>query len=82
MIKLTEDQVSIMGKPNFACATPAKILIASGVYEDKAKKAEYEQAVFIHWALELHKEHGENWMNEGNKVLSEYANKLKSKDPA
>ena len=69
MIKLTDDQIAIMGKPNFSCAGPAKLLIASGVYEDKAKKAEYEQAVFIHWALEVHKEHGENWAEEGKKIL-------------
>ena len=73
MIKLTGHQIAIMGKPNFACAGPAKLLIASGVYEDKAKKAEYEQAVFIHWALEVHKEHGENWAEEGKKILVDLA---------
>ena len=47
MIKLSNDQIDILGRPNFACAKIAKHLIAAGVYENKAKKAEYEQAVFI-----------------------------------
>lgn len=69
MIKLTDDQIVIMGKPNFSCAKPAKVLIASGLYEDKVKKVEYEQAVFIHWALDLYEKHGAEWMDNGNKIL-------------
>lgn len=82
MIKLTEDQITIMGKPNFACATPAKILIASGEYEDKAKKAEYEQAVFIHWALGLHELYGENWAKKGNKIIASLVEKLNENEAA
>jgi len=76
MITLTETQIDILGKPNFACARWAKILIAAKVYEDKAKKAEYEQAVFIHWASALHDIHGDNWMEEGNKIMRGIAQKL------
>lgn len=76
MIKLTDEEVEILGKPNFAAATPAKFLIAAGLYEDKAKKAEYEQAVFIHWAFDLFKQHGANWKEVGNKILSDCADKI------
>ncbi len=69
MIKLTDDQISVLGRPNFACAHMAKMLIAGGMYEDKAKKAEYEQAVFIHFSLDMLEKHGDNWMEEANKVL-------------
>lgn len=70
MIKLTNDEIEVMGTPCFASAHYAKMLIRHGLYEDKAKKAEYEQAVFTHWALGLLKEHGSNWKVEGNKILS------------
>ena len=76
MIKLTENQIDILGKPNFACARWAKLLIAGKVYEDKAKKAEYEQAVFIHWASALYDLHGDNWMEAGNKIMRGVAQKL------
>lgn len=80
MIKLNDDEIAIMGKPNFACAGAAKLLIASGAYEDKAKKAEYEQAVFIHWALALYKEHGADWRIEGEKILKERHQQLTEKE--
>ena len=71
MIKLSDSQIAIMGKPNFSCAQPARVLIDAGIYEDKAKKAEYEQAVFIHWAMGLHDEHGDNWSDAGVAILKE-----------
>lgn len=71
MISLDNNQIAIMGRPNFSCAGIAKLLIAAGVYEDKAKKAEYEQAVFIHWALQLFNEHGDGWAREAEKVIKE-----------
>jgi hypothetical protein len=76
LIKLTENQIKILGIPNFACAQQAKLLIACGVYEDKESKAEYEQAVFIHWASELLTEHGQDWSKEGNKVLKKCAEQV------
>jgi len=76
MIILTETQIDILGKPNFTCGRWAKLLIAAGVYEDKAKKSEYEQAVFIHWASALYELHGDNWMEEGDKIMKDIANKL------
>ncbi|MBL4664293.1 MAG: hypothetical protein JKY22_12250 [Flavobacteriaceae bacterium] len=76
MIKLSSEEISILGRPNFACANVAKILIASNVYEDKEKKAEYEQAVYIHWASGLLIKHGKNWREEGDKILNEEVKKL------
>lgn len=76
MIKLNDDEIQILGTPNFASARNAKLLIAAGIYEDKEKKAEYEQAVFAHWGLDLYKKHGENWKVEANKILKECNIKL------
>lgn len=80
MITLNEDQIKILGTPNFACARIAKALIEAGVYEDKAKKAEYEQAVFIHWALSLYEQHGSGWMKEGNKIIQQHLEKLQAEE--
>ena len=59
-IVLTKDQISIMGRPNFQCASIADTLIAAGVYAG-GDKAEYKQAVFIHFGLKLLEDHGEEW---------------------
>ena len=75
MIKLTDDEIFILGRPNFACAHVAKLLIKAGVYEDKAQKAEYEQAVFIHWASGLLEKHGSDWKRKSQYLLDDlYAN--------
>ena len=71
MKMLSDDEIEILGRPNFACASVAKLLISAGLYEDKAKKAEYEQAVFIHWASNLLREHGDNWKKEAARILDE-----------
>lgn len=70
MINLTENEISILGRPNFACADIAKILIRAGIYEKGANKAEYEQAVYIHWAYSLLKEHGDSWKEAAKKILT------------
>lgn len=79
MIKLTEEQVFVYGHPNFACSAIAKLLIESGLYEAGPAKAEYEQAVFIHWASELLRVHGENWRAVGHEILKQSASKLQLK---
>ena len=38
VIKLTDDEIQILGTPCFASAGAAKLLIGAGIYEDKAKK--------------------------------------------
>ena len=81
MIKLNDDEIQILGTPNFASAFNAKLLIKAGVYEDKAEKAEYEQAVFIHWALNLYEQHGNGWKTEGNKILNQCHKKIQSMEP-
>lgn len=70
MIELTNDQVKVFGRPNFACANIAKVLIAAGVYKADAQKSEYEQAVFIHWASGLLAEHGPDWSKVAEKTIS------------
>jgi hypothetical protein len=70
-ILLSQDQISILGRPNFVCARNAQLLIRAGVYEDLTHKAEYQQAVFIHWALSLHDEYGSEWRERGNEILKQ-----------
>ena len=41
-----------------------------------AHLAEYEQAVYIHWASDLLDKHGDNWLKEGNKIMQGIAHKL------
>ena len=60
-IELTKSQVDVLGRPNFACHDMARLLIAKGVYKDGPRKAEFEQAVCIHWMHSLLEKHGENW---------------------
>lgn len=71
MINLSKNQIDILGRPNFACAQVAKLLIAFKLYEDKENKAEYEQAVYIHWASDLLEKHGDSWIAKGNEIISE-----------
>ena len=81
MIQLTDTQIAIMGRPNFACAQVAKILIDSGEYAKGPKKAEYEQAVYIHWAMNLRAEHGDHeWKAVGNKILKSLRDKITEGD--
>jgi len=80
MVRLNDDEIQILGTPCFSCAGTAKLLIKAGLYEDKAKKAEYEQAVFAHWGLGLYKKHGENWREEAGKVITECVAKIKEEE--
>jgi len=79
MIHLNEQEIFILGRPNFACARMAKLLISSGLYEDKAKKAEYEQAVFIHWAMDLYGKHGDKWTYKADEILQDLNEKQKER---
>jgi len=76
MIELTEEEIAIMGRPNFACAVIAKILIGAGVYSHGPKKAEYEQSVYIHWALDLKQKYGDKWRAHGEEILKNCAEKI------
>jgi hypothetical protein len=71
-VHLDDDDIFILGRPNFACAKAAKTLIQAGVYADKEESAEYEQAVFIHWSSGLRAEHGDTWRIERNRLINEY----------
>lgn len=69
MIELNDITREILGRPNFRCAAIAQRLSELGLYEVK-EKAEDEQAVAIHWMLSLYEKHGDNWKDEGEKILS------------
>ena len=69
MITLTEQQISVLGRPNFLCSGVAKILIHCGLYAPGPNKAEYEQAVCIHWTSELLRTHGDNWCAEAKRII-------------
>jgi len=71
MIKLTEQQIAVFGRPNFLCSGVAKLLISHGLYERGPNKAEYEQAVCIHWTSELLREHGDNWRDAAQHILDD-----------
>ena len=64
MIKLTDDDVEILGRPNFGCSSIARLLTKGGVYEDRGQKSEYEQAVCIHWLRNLQDIFGDNWRTQ------------------
>lgn len=75
MIELSKSQIEVLGRPCFACARVAHLLIASGIYADGPKKAEYEQAVFIHWASGLLDSHGADWVAAADKIIKELLEK-------
>ena len=68
-IELTKQQIEVFGRPNFMCSGVAKLLISSGIYKEGPNKAEYEQAVCIHWSSELLRVHGDNWLDVGRAIL-------------
>lgn len=69
-IELNERTQFIMGLMCFKTARYAHRLIELEIYPAPAEhKAEYEQAIFMHWALNLEAEHGENWNKEADKIL-------------
>ena len=72
-VVLTKDQIAIMGRPNFACAHIADKLINSGVYADGGHKAEYKQAVFMHFTLRMLEDHQGEWTEAANNELERLA---------
>jgi len=79
MIELSKEQISVLGRPNFACARIAQVLIRTGVYAPVRANAEYEQAVFIHWASGLVEQHGEKWAEVADRLLCDYERKFHAK---
>lgn len=61
----TED---IFGRLCFECRDYARLLEALKLYPEK-RKAEHEQAIVIHFMVNLYLKHGDNWRNEGAKIL-------------
>ncbi|MBL4797210.1 MAG: hypothetical protein JKY50_07340 [Oleispira sp.] len=75
-IMLSPIQIQLFGRPNFSCAQLANMLIAGGIYAEGPPKAEYKQAVFIHWSSKLYEEFGDDWAEKGNKLLKEIELKI------
>lgn len=73
-IKLTENQIAIFGRPNFLCSPIAKLLISHGIYERGPNKAEYEQAVCVHWCSGLLQKHGDDWRGIAKHILKDLEN--------
>ena len=70
-VEFTDRTRKIMGTTCFQSARFSHRLIELGVYPKQPSnhKAEYEQAIFMHWALNLEAEHGEKWFEEAQKVM-------------
>ncbi len=66
-LTLSEDEKSILGRPNFACGQIAERMRQMGI--DCPKKAEAEQALVIFTMLEFHKSDGEAWAEKMNEWL-------------
>lgn len=66
-LTLSEDEKSILGRPNFACGKIAHRMRDMGF--DIAKKAEEEQALVIFTMLEFYKEYGKDWADKMNEML-------------
>lgn len=72
MIELSQDQIDVYGRPNFACMKLSALLIAAGVYKRPEKvRAESEQAITIHFLAGMLEKHGENWREETDKFIDE-----------
>ncbi|MBL5899965.1 hypothetical protein I7V27_13640 [Lelliottia amnigena] len=65
---MNDDLQAILGRPNFWFAGLAECLRVGGY--DIPRKSECEQAVAIHWMLQLYLKHGSNWSNEANNELA------------
>lgn len=68
MFEFNEHTEFILGRPNFWCAGIANRLRQQG--QKIASKAEGEQAAVIFWMLQQYEKHGENWREEGEKLLA------------
>lgn len=68
MIELSDDQIRILGRPNFTCREIAHRLGEFGLYK-VSKRSESEQAVAIHFLLDQYDKHGDSWLEEANKTL-------------
>lgn len=70
-----------LGRPNFAVARIAFLLIEEGLYkrnEGGGGKAEDEQAIAIHWLLTMYEKHGEAYREKANAWCKEAASRKKA----
>lgn len=68
MIELNEQTRWILGRPCFAVIRICETLRRMGYTINR--RAEDEQAAAIHWMLCLYEQHGDNWRDEGDKILA------------
>ena len=71
-----DDEVRwILGRPNFSVARLAQRLQQMDpLYKATEARAEDEQAVAIHWMLNLYLKHGREWRSEADKLFSSKPN--------
>jgi hypothetical protein len=75
-IELNEHTRAILGRPNFACMRIAHQLRKMG--HEIPNKAEEEQATVLWWMLNLYLEHGDQWQEEGARILENADNSDKT----
>lgn len=66
--ELNKELISILGRPNFACARIASTLRSKGF--KCPEKAEEEQALVIHTLLTFYDRYGDGWQIEFANYLS------------
>lgn len=74
--EMTETIWEILGTPNFRAAQIVHIFRAGGA--EIPRKAEAEQAYYIHWALKHAIVHGDKWRDEAEKDISAAIEKVRS----
>lgn len=65
---MDEHLIYILGRPNFMCHGPAKLLRQLG--RTIEHKSEHEQAHVIHWLLNSYLQHGAGWLGACNAEIS------------
>ena len=75
-IELNDDTKEILGMLCFQAGPIAHLMNDAGIAVEK--KAETEQAVVIHWLLNLYIEHGSEWRKKAAEQLGQWQEAAKS----
>jgi hypothetical protein len=71
---LDDELRDILGRPCFTLIGMAQMLRSMG--HDIKRRAEDEQAVSIHWMLDLYMKHGSEWRTEAARIIQEFKDGL------
>ncbi len=80
MFQLNQDQIDIMGIPNFSAAQEARLMRMVGF--QIPTKAEAEQAYVIHWLLTIYAEHGDQWRVKAGEQIQAWIDQVRALDSA